>query len=312
LNNLILCSTPLRVSFIGGGTDFREFYIKNNTYGQVISTAINLKTYCILKKKNKTKIKSDQKLFNNEIYNTNIYKSFSKFTKEQKVYDKYDIIFYSDIPNGSGLGTSSSFILSLLKCFFKSIEKNISDKELINFSNYFESDLMKRPIGMQDAWGSQISGIKKIRFYKNRIDVKAIRKNKFTNFVNNNLFLYPINSFKSNKNILNSIRRNIISNSKTNLFKEMNQLSNKAYESILNDDFKSFLSILRESHDIKSSYTKGVSNKTIEKSFLFLKSKKVVPLKILGAGGRGFILFFCDEKQKLVNNNINYLDFKVV
>lgn len=312
MNNLILCSTPLRVSFIGGGTDFREFYIKNNTYGQVISTAINLKTYCILKKKNKTKIKSDQKLFNNEIYNTNIYKSFSKFTKEQKVYDKYDIIFYSDIPNGSGLGTSSSFILSLLKCFFKSIEKNISDKELINFSNYFESDLMKRPIGMQDAWGSQISGIKKIRFYKNRIDVKAIRKNKFTNFVNNNLFLYPINSFKSNKNILNSIRRNIISNSKTNLFKEMNQLSNKAYESILNDDFKSFLSILRESHDIKSSYTKGVSNKTIEKSFLFLKSKKVVPLKILGAGGRGFILFFCDEKQKLVNNNINYLDFKVV
>jgi galactokinase/mevalonate kinase-like predicted kinase len=37
-----------------------------------------------------------------------------------------------------------------------------------------------------------------------------------------------------------------------------------------------------------------------------------MPLKILGAGGRGFILFFCDKKKKLINNNINYLDFKVV
>ena len=312
MNNLILSSTPLRISFIGGGTDFREFYCKNNTYGQVISAAINLRTYCILKKKIKTKIKSDQKLFNNEIYNTNIYKSFSKFTKEQKVYDKYDVIFYSDIPNGSGLGTSSSFILSLLKCFFKSIEKNVTNKELINFSNYFESSLMKRPIGMQDAWGSQISGIKKIRFYKNRVDIKKIHKSKFTNFVNNNLFLYPINSFKSNKNILNNIRKNIISNSTTNLLMQMNELSNRAYKTILNDDFKSFLSILRDSHDIKSSYTKGVSNNTIEKSFSYLKSREVMPLKILGAGGRGFILFFCDKKNKLINNNINYLDFKVV
>ena len=137
MNKLILSSTPLRISFIGGGTDFKEFYEKNNTYGQVISTTINLNTYCIIKKKINTKIKLDQKFFDNKIYNTNIYKSFNKFAKKYKSHDKYDIIFYSDIPNGSGLGTSSSFILSLLKCFYKSINKKYSNKEIINIISPF-------------------------------------------------------------------------------------------------------------------------------------------------------------------------------
>jgi D-glycero-alpha-D-manno-heptose-7-phosphate kinase len=92
----------------------------------------------------------------------------------------------------------------------------------------------------------------------------------------------------------------------------MNRLSNRAYKSIIKSDFDSFLSILRDSHDIKSSYSSGVSNKNIEQSFLNLKNKEVMPLKILGAGGRGFILFYCQDKQKLIDNKINHLDFKII
>ena len=312
MSKLILSSTPLRISFIGGGTDFKEFFINNNTYGQVISASINLFTYCIIKKKIAGEFNLDTKLFNNQIHNTNIHKAFSKFAKEQNISDKYDIIFHSDIPNGSGLGTSSSLILCLLKCFFKSINKKVSNTKLIHFSNYFETSLMKRPMGIQDAWGSQVPGVKKIRFYKKKISIIKIKQNNFTNFLNKKLFLYPINSFKSNHNILNSIRKNIILNSTVNLLKEMNKLSNKAYNSIKKSDFNSFLSILRDSHDIKSSYSKGVSNKNIEQSFLYLKNKEVMPLKILGAGGRGFILFYCEDKKKLLDNKINHLDFKII
>ena len=149
-------------------------------------------------------------------------------------------------------------------------------------------------------------------FLITRLILIKIKQNNFTHFVNKKLFLYPINSFKSNHNILNNIRKNIISNSTINLFKEMNKLSNKAYNSIKKSDFNSFLSILRDSHDIKSSYSKGVSNKNIEQSFLYLKNKEVMPLKILGAGGRGFILFYCENKKKLLDNKINHLDFKII
>ena len=51
MENLVVSSTPLRISFVGGGTDFKEFYERKNFYGQVISAAINFKTYCFMKKK---------------------------------------------------------------------------------------------------------------------------------------------------------------------------------------------------------------------------------------------------------------------
>jgi hypothetical protein len=64
---------------------------------------------------------------------------------------------------------------------------------------------------------------------------------------------------------------NIIQNPDTvYLLKKMNQLSNNAYEAILNNNYKYLLSILKESHKIKSSYAKGVSNNAIEKSFNYL------------------------------------------
>lgn len=313
MNNLILSSTPLRISLIGGGTDFKEFYANTGTYGQVISLAINLNTYCIIKKKNKALINSGESFFKNEISNTNIYVAFTKFLKEQKIDQQYDIVFYSDIPSGSGLGTSSSFILSLLKCFFISIKKKVSLEQLINYSNYFESHLMRRPIGMQDAWGSQIPGIKKIKFTSRKIFVKKINNNKFTNFVNSKLFLFPINAFKSNKELLGNIRKNIVQNRDiVHLLKKMNQLSNNAYEAILNNNYKYLLSILKESHKIKSSYAEGVSNNAIKKSFDYLEKNGLTPLKVLGAGGRGFILFFSNDKKKIIKKKINYLDFKVV
>ena len=312
MKNIVISSTPLRISFIGGGTDFKEFYNKNNTYGQVISASINLRTYCLLKKKTKTIVDEKQGFFNNKINNSIIYESFKKFCKEQKIFDNYEIIFFSDIPNGSGLGTSSSFILSLIKSILRINKRLINNKKLINYANYFESVLMKRPIGMQDAWGSEIPGIKKIKFTKKKIHIKKILNKSFLRFVNNKLFLYPVNSYKNNKNLLGKIRANILSSKNINLLKKMNTLSNKAYSAIINEKYDVFLSALKESQSIKSSYANGIVNKSINKCFAYLDKKGLMPLKILGAGGRGFILFYCDNKKKLEEKKINYLDFKVV
>ena len=76
MSSLITSSTPLRISLIGGGTDFKEFYEKKDCFGMVISVAINLKTYCFLKQKNKINLKIDKFFFDNNFQNTNIYKKF--------------------------------------------------------------------------------------------------------------------------------------------------------------------------------------------------------------------------------------------
>ena len=307
MSSLITSSTPLRISLIGGGTDFKEFYEKKNCFGMVISVAINLKTYCFFKQKNNLNLKIDKFFFDNNFQDTNIYKKFIYFCKKNKIDKEYDIIFYCDIPSGSGLGTSSSYILSLLKAFYQENKIKISKSKLIENSNYFESKLLNRPIGMQDAWGSEINGIKKITFRKKKISVSKINNSKFINFVNNKLFLYPVNYFVSNDLILKNIKKNINKNIK--ILQEMNKLTELAYNTIKENDFNSFIEILRKSHDIKSKYSSGVSNQKIEKLFSFLSRRKMKPLKILGAGGRGYILFYCKDKKDL--KKLNYLNFKV-
>ena len=201
MENLVVSSTPLRISFVGGGTDFKEFYERKNFYGQVISAAINFKTYCFMKKKNNLNVKNDKFFFDNNFQKSHVYKKLIYFCRKEGIKNKYDIIFYSDIPNGSGLGTSSSFILSLLKSLYKINKKKISKSNLINKANFFESKLLKRPIGMQDAWGSEIKGIKKIIFKKKKITIKKIYNRKFKNFINKKLFLYPVNYFIPNDKI---------------------------------------------------------------------------------------------------------------
>jgi len=155
--------------------------------------------------------------------------------------------------------------------------------------------------------GSEIYGIKKITFRKKKISVLKIDNIKFKKFVNNKLFLYPVNYFVSNDLILKSIKKNINKNVK--ILHEMNKLTQLAYNTIKKNDFNSFIGILRKSHDIKSKYTNGVTNQKIEKLFSFLTKKKMKPLKILGAGGRGYILFYCNNKNNL--KRLNYLNFKV-
>tara|TARA_B100001057_G_scaffold471962_1_gene534779 strand:- start:8111 stop:9040 length:930 start_codon:yes stop_codon:yes gene_type:complete len=307
MGSLITSATPLRISFIGGGTDFKEFYEKKDCFGMVISTAINLKTYCFFKEKNNLNLKIDKFFFDNDFQSTNIYKKFISFCRRNKIKKKYDVIFYCDIPNGSGLGTSSSYILSLLKAFYQENKIKINKSKIIEQSNYFESKMLKRPIGMQDAWGSEINGIKKITFKKKKISFIKINNLKFISFVNNKLFLYPVNYFVSNDLILKNIKKNINKNIK--ILQSMNSLTQQAYRAIKFNKFEYFLEILRKSHDLKSKYTNGVTNKKIENLFSFLIKKKMRPLKILGAGGRGYILFYCKNKKNL--KKLNYLDFKV-
>ena len=311
MNKLIIASTPLRISLVGGGKDFKEFYLKEKNYGQVISTAININTYCFLKKKNIDIENKKDSFFSNKILNTEIYDSFKKYCIQENISDEFDLMLYSDIPSGSGLGSSSSFILSILKAFNKFKNTNIDDKKLINTANYFESKLMGRTIGMQDAWGCQISGLKKITFKKN-ITIKKINNKKLTYFINNKLFLYPIKQFKSNQNILSKIQKNIKSKKNFNTLKQMNLLTEKAYQFISKNDFSSLLSVLRDSHDLKSNYALGVENQNIKNAFKKLENLNLRPLKILGAGGRGYVLFYSDTKNKLENTKIEYLDFKII
>ena len=94
MENLVVSSTPLRISFVGGGTDFKEFYERKNFYGQVISAAINFKTYCFMKKKNNLNVKNDKFFFDNNFQKSHVYKKLIYFCRKEGIKNKYDDLEY--------------------------------------------------------------------------------------------------------------------------------------------------------------------------------------------------------------------------
>ena len=129
---MIITKTPYRISFCGGGTDLPGFYKKNN--GQVLTTSINSHMYVLVKKQTgiieyKYKIHWSKTEFKNNISEINhpIVRETLRFFK---INYPIEISSFADIPASTGLGSSSSFTVGLVKALYAISGKNMSNKHL--------------------------------------------------------------------------------------------------------------------------------------------------------------------------------------
>ena len=166
---MIITRTPLRVSFFGGGTDQDYFFKKYN--GLVISAAINKYVYVVVRKHSElyninyrlNYSKSENVNYVNGIKNK-IIKACIKFTKTKgPIY----ISTFSDLPDKSGLGSSSAFTVGLLNALYSFQGKKINNFKLAQLAYIIETKILNNPIGKQDQYAAAVGGFNKINFYKN-------------------------------------------------------------------------------------------------------------------------------------------------
>ena len=174
----IITRTPLRISFFGGGSDIKKFYSKKR--GMVISSTIDKFIYVTIKKHGKT---FDEKYRLNyqkseNVNNVNNIKNniIRESLKYLKITEPLYISTIADIPSMSGLGSSSSFTVGLLKGLFALKNKKISKKKLAELACKIEIDLLKSPIGKQDQYAAAYGGINKFVFYKKNVQVYSLKK----------------------------------------------------------------------------------------------------------------------------------------
>ena len=189
---MIITKTPYRISFFGGGSDYPSLYKKNG--GSVLSTTIDKYIYIscrfspnYFKHKYRIvwrKIENVQKI---EEIN---HKAVRELLKYLKIKLGLEIHYYGDLPARSGMGSSSSFTVGLMKALYRIKEIKLNKKDLANKSIYFEQEVMKEVVGSQDQTSASYGGFNKIIFNKNRpIDVKRIRSSKSLKKLNENLVL---------------------------------------------------------------------------------------------------------------------------
>lgn len=314
---MIISKTPYRISFFGGGTDYKEWY---SDYGsEIISTSINKYIYLSI-----SKLPPFFKIKNRFIYSS--IEEVDNFD-QLKLYPLRKILNYEKIKNGiefhydgqmpakSGVGSSSSFVVGLLKLCSSIKNIDLSKHELAKKSIYIERNLLKEVVGIQDQIATSYGGFNYIKIDKSgKFKVKKVFKKKRDEIkLNNNLVLLYTGLQKLDKKELKNYVGNLRSKSYDNM-KLISELTQEAKKNLFSRKFDEFGRLLDESWKIKKKLSKNISNSSVDSIYKLAIKNGALGGKILGAGGGGFFLFYVPiEIKKRFLKKMDFLlniDFK--
>ena len=290
---MIITKTPFRISFVGGGTD----NLKNQKFtGQVVSSTINKYIYIGLNKKFDDKIRFSYSRTENvknvdKIKHEMLRETFKYF----KINGGFEVVSVGDIPSsGSGLGSSSSFLVGLIKCINKYKNLNLSKKKIAELACNIEIKILKKPIGMQDQYSAAYGGLNHIIFKKKKIIVKKlnISAKRLKNF-EDNLFLYFTDITRKSNKILKEVKKN--NNLKT--LKKISNLTSGFLRELKKGKLDNLGEILHKGWILKKSLSLNTTSSRLDKMYTYALSSGALGGKLLGAGGGGFFLFYVPKKN---------------
>jgi len=287
---MIVVSTPFRISFVGGGTDFEKFY--RQYPGRVLSTTINKYIYVGLNKKFDDQIRISYSKTENVENRGQIEHPIVKAALEEMGIEKgLEIVSVGDIPgSGTGLGSSSSFTVGLLNSLHAFSNKYVSCADLAEKACKIEIDMVRSPIGKQDQYIAAFGGLNVITFNTDgTIDVDPVYLSpKIKEDFQNHLMLFYTGIQRSSNPILSEQRENI--DKKFEFLKKLSDLVPIFRTALEKGDFQKLGELLHQNWLMKKELSSGISNPEIEKMYNLALENGAWGGKILGAGGGGFLL----------------------
>ncbi len=298
---MIISRTPLRISFGGGGTDLKAYY--ENDLGAVTSTAINKYVYVTVNKKFDDKIRvsySQTEMVDDvEAIQHDLVREAMKLSG---VIQGVEITSVADIPSkGTGLGSSSSFTVGLLNALYAFKGEHKSAKTLAEEACRVEIDTLKEPIGKQDQYIAAFGGIQHIQFHPEGnvfVDPVICRK-EVRNKLERSLLLFYTGVTRKADSVLRKQEENLGKKDKVASLRRIKELASEIRECLIKgDDLYPIGEYLNQGWREKKKLASEISNKTIDKYYQKAIESGAVGGKLLGAGGGGFLLFYCEEKNK--------------
>lgn len=299
---IIVTKTPLRISFIGGGTDMPYFYNKNG--GVTLVTSINKYVYVMVKIHSHSEEKYRFNYFHTERANTidDIKNLRIKETlKYLQFYDPLYVNTISDLPSNTGLGSSSAFTVGLINAISCLKGVSMSKYQLAETAFKIEKKIVGESLGKQDHYAAAFGGINEILYTKKKVIVKPIvMSKKNINLWQKSCVLFWTKIKRSADSILKNQRKNY-SNNLQNLIR-LKILANNFIQEIRSKkiDIKKISHMVAESWKLKKTFSQNITNKKLDLIYEKSLSKGIFGGKLLGAGNGGFFLFLFSYKK---NNN---------
>jgi D-glycero-alpha-D-manno-heptose-7-phosphate kinase len=309
---MIITSTPMRISFFGGGTDYPVWYRERG--GSVLSTTIDKSCFITCRwlppffeyhsRISYTKVENVEK--NQAIQHPSV----RACLEHLGINEGIEIHHIADLPARTGLGTSSAFTVGLLLGLYALRNQMRNKRDLAFEAIHVEQNLLHEAVGAQDQVSAAYGGFNRINFGTDGgIDVKRVLTSpERLAQLEQHLALY----FTGFSRIASEIAQEQLKMTphKVRELSEMLQLVDEAEDIVVNSrsDLKDFGRLLHESWRIKRTLTQKISNAEIDAIYEAGIEGGALGGKLLGAGGGGFMLFFVPpEKREALRRRLKKL-----
>ena len=315
---LIRAKAPLRLGLAGGGTDIAAYY--NLFGGYVLNATIDMYAHCTIEPNETGKIefiaadmgKKEEYLSAERIpaspalpLHTGIYnRIISDYTKKPL---SFKMTTYSDAPAGSGLGSSSTMVVAIIKAFVEWLNLPLGEYDMAALAYKIEREDIGLAGGKQDQYAATFGGFNFMEFYENeRVIVNPLRlKRWIRNELEASLVLFYTGVSRESANIIKEQIEHTKKGDNKNI-ESMHELKNQAVfmkEALLTGDFKGFSNCLLKSWFAKKNAAASISNSFLDELYNYALDNGAESAKISGAGGGGFMMIYCNPCNRITLTN---------
>jgi len=315
---LIRAKAPLRLGLAGGGTDIAAYY---NLYGgNVLNATVDMYSHCTIEPDDSGRIEfvaadlnvkeefpaekcleiSKDLPLHTGVYNRIV----ADFAKKPL---SFKMTTYSDAPAGSGLGSSSTMVVAIIKAYEEWLNLPLGEYDIAAIACKIEREDIGLAGGKQDQYAATFGGFNFMEFYENeRVIVNPLRlKRWIRNELEASLVLYYTGVSRESANIIKEQIQHTQKGDARNI-ESMHELKRQAVfmkEAILKGDFKGFSDCLLNGWLAKKSTASSISNNFLDGLYQYAVENGAEAAKISGAGGGGFMMLYCNPCRRIVLAN---------
>ena len=302
---MIISRTPVRISLGGGGTDLASYYSKFG--GFLIAGAINKYVHisCTKRFENQIRLSYSKTEIVDNISQIK-HPIFREALKLVGIESQIELVSISDVPASCGLGTSSTFTVSLLNALYTYKREFINKNNLAEAACYIEIDKLSEPIGKQDQYATTFGGITAFTFNKDGsvvIEPLKMKEEDIEEF-NMNTMLFFTGVQRSASDILKkqdeSTKKGLANTvDRLHSIKDMGYESKQALES---GNIDKFGELLHEHWLTKKGINSKITLELVDEAYEKARSLGALGGKLIGAGGGGFLMIYSSSnRQKIVS-----------
>ena len=323
---MLIARAPVRISFAGGGTDLPSYYLHHG--GMVVSASIDKYFYVFLTVDKRGSIQimsSDYQTFHQQSAQEAMIWD-GDLSLPRAVLNHFDVreglsmFLASQVPPGTGLGSSSTVAVAIIKGISSLLGLALSKQEIAELASFIEIEKLGMPIGKQDQFAAAFGGVNTITFSQDGVIVEPLTlRGSVLERLERSLLLFYTGAARESARVLIEQNRATLAGAPA-VVSSLHALKSMAADArryLERGDLDAFGEILHAGWEHKKRLASGITNGRIDDSYQAARENGALGGKVTGAGGGGFLMLYCPEgtggrvTEALEHRGLRRMDFAI-